>query len=79
MTITRPNIDVINSLFAAKYIDLSFLIEYSTYFKDVIHYYVLLSIQSDVRLIEVFNNRKYSQIQSILYMTLISGPGSVFA
>ena len=30
---------------------------YSTYFKDVIQYYYIFSIQSGVRLIEVFNNR----------------------
>ena len=40
----------------AKCIDLS-LLDYSSYFKDVITQYWRLSIQSLVRLIEVFNNR----------------------
>ena len=39
LAITRPNIGLINSLFAAKYIDLYFLFDYSTYFKDVIQFY----------------------------------------
>ena len=34
------------------------LTDFSPYFKDVIQYY-WLSIQSGVRLIEVFNNRNY--------------------
>ena len=47
MTIIRPDI----GLLTAKCIDLSLLIDYSTYFKE-------LSIQSGVRLIEVLINRK---------------------
>ena len=36
MTIIRPDISLIYSLLAAKCIDLSLLIDYSTNFKDVI-------------------------------------------
>ena len=39
MTIIRPDIGLIYSLLTAKCIDLSLLIDYSTYFKDVIQYY----------------------------------------
>ena len=39
MTITPPNIGIIYSVLTAKCIDLSFFIDYSTYFKDVIQYY----------------------------------------
>ena len=58
MTIIRPDIGLIYSLLTAiaKCIELSLLIDYSTYVKDVIQY-CRLSIQSGVRLIEVFNNR----------------------
>ena len=83
---------LIYSLLKAKCIDLSLLIDYSCYstryFKDVMQYIRLLSIQSGV---------KISQIQLILvsafarglrrigvsykgkYKTLISGPGFVSA
>ena len=59
MTIIRRDIGLIYSLLPAiaNCIDLSLLIDYSTYFKDVITQYCLLSIQSVVRFIEVFNNR----------------------
>ena len=48
----RPDIGLIYSLLTAivKRIDLSLLIDYSTYFKDVIQY-CRLSVQSRVRLI----------------------------
>ena len=39
MTIIRPDIGLIYSLLTAKCIDLSLLINYSTYYKDVIQYY----------------------------------------
>ena len=39
MTIIRPDVDLIYSLLIAKYIDLSLVIDYSTFFKDVIQYY----------------------------------------
>ena len=39
MTIIQPNIGLIYSLLTAKCIDSSLLIDYSTYFKDVIQYY----------------------------------------
>ena len=57
MTIIRPDIGLIYSLLTAKCIDLSLLIDYSTYFKDVIQNYYCQLIQSGVRLTEVFNNR----------------------
>ena len=38
MTIMRPDISLIYSLLTAKCIDLSLLIDYSAYFKDVIQY-----------------------------------------
>ena len=62
MTIIRPDIGLIYSLLTAKCIDLSLLIDYSTYFKDVI---LLLSIQSGVRFM-VFNTIEIRQIQFIL-------------
>ena len=34
----RPDISLIYSLLTAKFIDLSLLIDYSSYFKDVIQY-----------------------------------------
>ena len=46
MKIIRPDI----GLLTAKCIDLSLLIDYSTYFKE-------LTIQYGLRLIEIFNNR----------------------
>ena len=39
MTIILPGIGLIYSLLTAKCIDLSLLIDYSTYFKEVIQYY----------------------------------------
>ena len=39
MTILQMDIGLIYSLLAAKCIDLNSLIDYSTYFKDVIQYY----------------------------------------
>ena len=39
MTIIRLDIDLIYSLLIAKYIDLSLVIDYSTFLKDVIQYY----------------------------------------
>ena len=39
MTIIRPDIGLIYSLLTSKCFDLSLLIDYSTYFKDVIQYY----------------------------------------
>ena len=59
MTIIRLAIGPIYSLLPAiaKCIDLSLLIDYSTYFKDVITQYCRLSIQSVVRFIEIFNDR----------------------
>ena len=39
MTTILPDIDVIYSLLTAKCIDFSLLIDYSTYFKDIIQYY----------------------------------------
>ena len=58
--ITWLDIGLIYSLLTviAKCIDLSLLTDYSRYFEDVIQY-CRLSIQSGVRLIEVFNNRNY--------------------
>ena len=59
----RPDIGLIYSLLTAKCIDLSLLINYSTYHKDVIqyyyYYYYYYYYSSSVRLIEVFNNRNY--------------------
>ena len=68
MTIIRPDIGLIYSLLTAiaKFIELSLLIDYSTYFKDVIQYY-RLSIQYGVRLIKYrFLTIEISQIQFIL-------------
>ena len=68
MTIIRPDIGLIYSLLTAiaKFIDLSLLIDYSTYFKDVIQY-CRLSIQYGVRLIKYsFLTIEISQIQFIL-------------
>ena len=45
----------------AKCIDLSLILDYSTYFMDVIQYYSVLSIQSGVYLMEVFNYRNLFQ------------------
>ena len=47
MTIIRPDIGLIYSLLTAKCTDLSLLIDYSTYFKDVIqNYYCQFSLVS---------------------------------
>ena len=56
MTIIRPDIDLIYRLLTAKYIDLSLFIDYSTFFQGR-NPILLLSIQSSVRLMEVFNKR----------------------
>ena len=48
---------IIYSLSTAKCIDLPLLIDYSTFFKDVIQYYYCWLIRSAVRLIEVINNK----------------------
>ena len=60
MTFIQPDIGLIYSLLTAvaKCIDLSQLIDYSPYFEDIIQY-CRLSIQSSVRLIEVFRNRNW--------------------
>ena len=77
----------------AKCIDLSLILDYSTYFMDVIQYYSVLSIQSGVYLMEVFNYRNLFQCPRPLnrgirwigvrykgkYKTLISETGLVFA
>ena len=86
MTIIRPDISLIYSLLTAKCIDLSLLIDSSSYFKNVIQY------QSGVRLTEVFNKRNkpstiYFSVRVRLrgirykgkYKTLISGPCLVSA
>ena len=81
MTIIRPDISLIYSLLTTKCIDLFLLIDYSSYFKNVIQY------QSGVRLTDVFNKRNkpstiYFSVRVRLigilykgkYKTLISGP-----
>ena len=58
MAITMPEIGLIYSLLKAKCIDLSLLIDLQYVFQGN-NPILLLSIQSGVRLIEVFNSRNW--------------------
>ena len=57
MTIIRPDIGLIDSLLSAKCVDLSFINRLQLFQGRNPIVTTTLSIQSGVRLIEVFNNR----------------------